>query len=129
MEEPIPPHYMMPKMPAFSGLEDPETHLKAFQAQMLISGGSDAIRCKVLQGTFTRTTLKWFSGLLDGTIQSFQEFSQLFGEQFAANVVKPPRMADLFDVRKREGEPLKEYLNRFCEISVCVHNPQDKMVI
>jgi len=65
----------------------------------------------------------------DGTIQSFQEFSQLFGEKFAANVVKPPRMADLFDVRQREGESLKGYLNRFCEIFVCVQNPQDEMVI
>ena len=38
MEEPIPPHYIMPKMPSFSGLGDPETHLKAFQAQMLVPG-------------------------------------------------------------------------------------------
>jgi len=32
MEEPIPPHSMMPKIPTFSGIEDPETHLRAFQA-------------------------------------------------------------------------------------------------
>lgn len=38
-------------------------------------------------------------------------------------------MADLFDVRQWEGEPLKGYLNHFCEISVCVQNPRDEMVI
>jgi len=120
MEEPIPPHYMTPKMLAFSGLEDLETHLKAFQAHMLNLGGSDAIRYKMLQGTFTRTALKWFSGLLDGTIHSFQEFYQMFGEQFAANIITPPRIADLFDIKQKESEPLKEYLNHFCEVSICL---------
>ena len=38
MEESIPPHFVMPKMPPFSGIEDPETHRKAFQAQMMITG-------------------------------------------------------------------------------------------
>jgi len=107
----------MPEISTFSGIEDLETHLKAFQAQMLISGGLNAIKYKMLQGSFTGMALKWFSGIPNGTINSFREFSQLFGEQFVANMVKPPRMGDLFDVRQKEGEPLKKYLKRFCEIS------------
>ena len=78
---------------------------------MIISGGTDVIRCKMFMGTFTGTTLQWFSGIPDGQITSFSQFSRMFREQFSINKVKPPRLYDLFCVRKREGEPLKDYLN------------------
>jgi len=43
MDKPMPPHYITPKIAFFTGIEDHENHLKAFIAQMIISGGSDAI--------------------------------------------------------------------------------------
>jgi len=43
MDEPMPPHYITPKIAFFTGIEDPENHLMAFNAQMIISGGTDAI--------------------------------------------------------------------------------------
>jgi len=60
VEEIIPPHFIIPKMAPFTGEGDPEAHLKAFRAQMLISGGSDAVRCKMFVGTLSSTALKWF---------------------------------------------------------------------
>jgi len=62
MDEPMPPYYITPKIVFFFGVEDPESHRKAFRAQMIISGGFDAIRYKMHMGTFTGTTLQWFSG-------------------------------------------------------------------
>ena len=53
MEEPISPHFLTPKITLFTGMEDPDSHLKAFRAQMIISSGSDAIQCKMFMGTFT----------------------------------------------------------------------------
>jgi len=32
---------------SFTGVEDPEAHLTAFHTQMMLSGGSDAVYCKV----------------------------------------------------------------------------------
>jgi len=43
MDELVPPHYITPKIAFFTGIEDPENHLTAFNAQMIISGGSDDI--------------------------------------------------------------------------------------
>jgi len=74
----MPPHYITPKIAFFSGVEDPENHLTKFIAQMIISGVSDAIRCKMLMGTFTGTTLQWFRGIPVGHITSFPQFSRLF---------------------------------------------------
>jgi len=106
MDEPVLVHYVAPKI-AFTGVEDPESHLTAFNAQMIISGGSDAMRCKIFMGTFTGTTIQWFSGLPDDHISSFAHFAKLFREQFDTNQVKPPVLYDLFNVPQREGETLK----------------------
>jgi len=42
---------------SFTGVEDPEAHLTAFHTQMMLSGGSDAVYCKVFMSTLSGTTL------------------------------------------------------------------------
>jgi len=74
---------------------------------MLISGGNDAVRCKVFVGTLAGTTLKWFSSLPRSSITSFVAFMPTFVERFGANRVKTPKMADLFDVRQGGDESLR----------------------
>jgi len=60
MNELVSAHYVAPKI-TLTGVEDPESHLTAFNAQMIISGGSDVVRCKMFMGTFTGTTIQWFN--------------------------------------------------------------------
>jgi len=43
MDEPVPPHYITPKITFFTLIEDHENHFTAFNAQMIISGGSNVI--------------------------------------------------------------------------------------
>ena len=40
----------------------------------IIFGETEAIRCKMFMGTFTCTTLQWFSGIPHGQITSFSHF-------------------------------------------------------
>jgi len=54
MGEPIPQNFVIPKITPFTGASDPKSHLKSFQARMLISGGTDAICCKMFIGTMTK---------------------------------------------------------------------------
>jgi len=70
MDAAIPAIYITPKI-TFTGVEDPESHLTVFNAHMIISGGTDAIHCKMFMCTLTGTTLQWFVGLLDGHITFF----------------------------------------------------------
>jgi len=78
----------------------------------MISGGTDAMHCKLFMGTFTGTTLWWFIGLPDGHITSFDQFSTLLREQFIVNRAPPPFPFDLLGVKQKQGEPLKDFLNR-----------------
>jgi len=129
MSEQVPHQYIMPKLPPYTGTSDPEAHLKAFRAQILISGGSDAIKCKVFVGTLAHGALKWFGGIQKGTITSFPVFTRLFIERFAANRAKPPRITYLFDIRQGSNEPLREYINRFCDASTSISNSDEEILV
>ncbi|XP_068476196.1 uncharacterized protein [Phaseolus vulgaris] len=98
---------------SFTGVEDPEQHLTAFNTQMMLSGGSDAVYCKMFMSTLQGTALEWFVSLPTGHITSFQQFSKLFVDQYIVNKAPPKVSYDLFDVRQYQGESLRDYLNRF----------------
>jgi len=128
MDALVSPHYIMPKI-VFTGVEDPENHLSVFNAQMIIYGGKDAIHCKIFMGTFIGTTLQWFSCLLDSHITSFDQFSELFREQFFVNQTKPPISFDLFNVKQRQGKSLKNYLNRFWAFTVKLQTHEEPLMV
>jgi len=53
----------------------------------------------------------------------------MFREHLSVNKVKPPRLYDLFGVRQRGGEPLKDYLNRFYSVTVRLQTHDEDMII
>ena len=57
MEVVVPMNFVTPKI-TFTGTKDPKAHLTAFHAQMMISGGTEAMHCKLLTRTFTGTALR-----------------------------------------------------------------------
>jgi len=77
MEELVSPHYITPKISSFIGVEDLANHLTTFNAQMIISEGTNVICYKMFVSTFTGTTLQWFNWLSDDHITLFA-FSILF---------------------------------------------------
>jgi len=99
MDAVIPAKLVGPKA-TFTGVEDPEAHLTTFHTQMMLVGGSDAVRCKLFMSTLVGTTMDWFISLLDGHVTSFPQLTKLFREQYIANRAPPPVSYDLFDVRK-----------------------------
>jgi len=64
----------------FTGVEDLEAHLTAFHTQMMLSGGSDDVYCKLFISTLAGAALDWFVSLPDGHITSFDQFSMLLRE-------------------------------------------------
>ena len=59
MDAVIPATFVGPKA-TFTGVEDPEAHLTAFHTQMMLVGGSDAVRCKLFMSTLVGTAMDWF---------------------------------------------------------------------
>jgi len=80
MDVVIPTTFVGPKA-TFTVMEDPEAHLTTFHTQMMLIGGSDAVRCKLFMSTLVGTTMHWFISLPDGHVTSFAKLSKLFREQ------------------------------------------------
>jgi len=55
----------------FTGMEDPKAHLTVFHTQMMLVGGSDAVRCKFFMSTLVGTAMDWFISLPDDHVTSF----------------------------------------------------------
>ncbi|XP_068474866.1 uncharacterized protein [Phaseolus vulgaris] len=113
----------------FTGVEDPETYLTTFHTQMMLSGGSDAVYCKLFMSTLSGIALDWFVRLQDGHITSFQQFSKLFMEQYTVNRAPPVVSYDLFDVRQNQGESLRDYLIRFGAQVVRLPSKDEDMLV
>jgi len=113
----------------FAGVEDPKAHLTAFHTQMMLSGGSDVVYCKLFMSTLAGATLEWFVSLLDGHITSFDQFSTLFREQYLVNKAPPPISYDVFDIKQYQGESLKEFLNKFGVQVVRLNTKDEAMTV
>ena len=91
MDVVIPTTFVGPKV-TFTGTEDPEAHLTAFHTQMMLVGGSDAVRCKLFLRTLVGITMDWFISLLDGHATLFPQLTKLFRAQYIANRAPPTHL-------------------------------------
>ena len=128
LETTIPNTFTGPKV-TFTGMEYPEAHLTVFHTQMMLVGGSDAVRCKLFMSTLTGMAMDWFISLPEGHIMSFAQLSRLFREQYLANRAPSPVSYDLFDLKQYQGETLKEYVSRFGAQVVNVGTTDEPMIV
>ncbi|RDX69579.1 hypothetical protein CR513_51294, partial [Mucuna pruriens] len=128
-ETAIPPNFREVVVEPFDGNQDPHAHLQAFLTQIYISGGNDRLNCKLFPGTLRGVAMQWMATLPPRSIQTFKDLASSFLLQFDANKVKRLEVADFFDIRKAEGESLKNYLARFNNATVRVDDPDQKFFV
>ncbi|KAL0445266.1 UNVERIFIED_CONTAM: hypothetical protein Slati_2249300 [Sesamum latifolium] len=97
----------------YDGTTDPQEHLSHFENAALLHRYTNDIKCRVFVTTFARAAQQWFNQLPPAAIGSFQEFRSLFLHQFASSRRHRKIELSLFSIRLKEGESLKEYLQRF----------------
>ena len=73
--------------------------------------------------------MQWFSGLPNGHIISFDQIFELFREQLIVNQAPPPISFDLFGVKHRQGESLKNFLNRFGTFTVKFQTQNEALMV
>jgi len=88
-------------------------HLTTFHTQMMLTGGSDTMYCKMLMSTLSGAALEWFVSLPDEHITNFNQFATLFREQYLVNKAPTRLSYDIFNVKQYQGESMKDCLNRF----------------
>ena len=69
--------------------------------------------CKVFPSSLGPVTMRWFDGLDEGSISSFQELTKAFGARFVTCSRVPYPLDSLLSMMMREGETLKTYSDRY----------------
>ncbi|CAL8991638.1 unnamed protein product, partial [Prunus brigantina] len=87
------------RIPFYTGVEDPLTHLHSFQSAVGCSGLSDEGQCLLFPSSLTEAALNWFYRLEPGTVDSFDELKQIFLNHFMIQTDRLYSVDDLYTIR------------------------------
>ena len=80
---------------------------------MVVHSKNETLMCKVFPSNLGPVAMRWFDGLKESSINSFKEFTRVFGARFV-NYSRVSRPLDsLLSMSMREGETLKTYFYRY----------------
>ncbi|XP_057751854.1 uncharacterized protein LOC130969950 [Arachis stenosperma] len=113
LEVRLPKHFDKPTDMRYDGTQDPLEHLTAFEARMNLEGVGDEVRCRAFPVTLAGPVIRWFNGLLQGSIYEFSDISRAFLAQFTTRIAKAKHSINLLGITQRHGEPTRKYLDRF----------------
>ena len=77
---------------------------------------NEALMCKVFLSNLGPVAMRWFVGLVAGSVISFKELTQAFGSRFITCSRVPQSLDSLLSMSMREGETLKVYSDRYWEM-------------
>ena len=97
----------------YNGRTDPVEHVSHFNQRMDVHSKNKALMCKVFPSSLGPVVMRWFDGLEEGPISSFQELTKAFGAQFVTCSTVPRPLDSLLFIAMREGENLKIDSDRY----------------
>ncbi|XP_062093206.1 uncharacterized protein LOC133798752 [Humulus lupulus] len=111
--EQMPTSFKEPRMTPYEGTTDPKYHLDSFNNVMRLRGVNSRAKCHCFVVTLKGVAYKWFRRLRQGTIKSWQQFSDEFLQQHhgACDYIMPT--TNLANIKQGENESLKDYIHRF----------------
>ena len=109
----LPQQFTQPTFTMYNGRTDPVEHVSHFNQRMDVHLKNKALMCKVFPPSLGPVVMRWFDGLEEGLISSFQELTKAFGARFVTCSTIPRPLDSLLFIAMQEGENLKIYLNRY----------------
>ncbi|KAL0453584.1 UNVERIFIED_CONTAM: hypothetical protein Slati_1336500 [Sesamum latifolium] len=112
MADELPLNWKEPNLPKYDGTTDPQEHLSCFENIALLHRyTASQVPCiREHLHTIGPTVVQ---SIALGFIRSFEEFRSLFLNHFASSKRCQKIILSLFSLQQREGESVKEYLQRF----------------
>nr|GEW01271.1 reverse transcriptase domain-containing protein [Tanacetum cinerariifolium] len=97
----------------YDGSEDPEDHLKIFQAATKMERWAMPTWCHMFNSTLTKNERVWFDDLPQESIDSYDELKKAFLENYLQQkkYIKDP--IKIYNNKKRDGESTEEFVRRY----------------
>ena len=100
----------------YNGRTDPVEHVSQFKQKMIVHSQDEALMCKVFPSSLGPMLMRWFNGLRKNSISSFKKLTQSFCSPFITCSRVPQPLDSLLSMSMREGESIKAYSERYCEM-------------
>ncbi|XP_019179508.1 PREDICTED: uncharacterized protein LOC109174703 [Ipomoea nil] len=126
IREPIPSTFKPPSITRFDGRGDPQEHIMAYQATMMLMGSSEAMMCRAFFSTLIGQAQRWFTSLKGGTVDSFHDLAVKFITHFMRGRKIRKHFTHLTTVKQGVGESLTDFLARWRAEEANVENIDDK---
>ena len=85
--------------------------------------------CKIFLSSLSPMAMRWFNGLKANSIDSFKKLTQSFGARFITCSRVPLPLGSLLSMSIRDGETLKAYSDRYCEMFNEIDGSYDDVAI
>ena len=85
--------------------------------------------CRVFPSSLGPMAMRWFDGLKTNFVSSFKKLTQAFCSQFIKCNRVPQLLDSLLSMSMREGESIKAYSERYCEMFNEIDGDFDEVAI
>ncbi|GAA0171661.1 hypothetical protein LIER_25641 [Lithospermum erythrorhizon] len=109
----VPPTDANAALLQYSGIGDPQDHLKRFLAQMTITTNDMDIYAKVFPNSLTRAALDWYMELLANSIDSYTHTTDAFITKYSTSITNKKDETALMDLQQAPRESLKDFHKRY----------------
>uniref|UniRef100_A0A2N9HBH6 RNA-directed DNA polymerase n=1 Tax=Fagus sylvatica TaxID=28930 RepID=A0A2N9HBH6_FAGSY len=128
-EYPLPAKFKVPQLETFDGFKDPLDYLDSFRTIMRLHGVSDEIMCRTFPTNLRGSARTWFNQLETGSIDTFAQLSRAFIDNFIGGRRSARPANYLLNIRQREGESLRSYVQRFNKEAVQIDEPNEYVAL
>ncbi|GKD32029.1 reverse transcriptase domain-containing protein [Tanacetum coccineum] len=97
----------------YDGSDDPEDHLKNFQADAKVERWSMPTWCHVFNSTLTGSTRVWFDGLPSESVDSYDDLKKAFLANFLQQKKCIKDLVEIHHIKQKEGESTEDFVQRF----------------
>ncbi|GJZ18880.1 reverse transcriptase domain-containing protein [Tanacetum coccineum] len=97
----------------YEGNKDPEDHLGIFLAAAEQEEWSMLVWCKMFHQTLGGAARNWFDDLDPKSVDSFEELSQKFLEEFSQQKRYAKDPIEIHGIKRRQNEGLQAFMDRF----------------
>ena len=87
----LPYHFTQPTFTIYNGRTDPVEHVSHFNQRMTIYSRNKALMCKLFPSSLRPIAMRWFNGLEEGSIGSYEKLTRAFGAKFVtcSRILRP----------------------------------------
>ncbi|KAK1621235.1 hypothetical protein QYE76_026752 [Lolium multiflorum] len=126
----VPKGFKLPEnFKKFDGLQDPEDWLVDYLEMVKLVGGTRATAMQSIQVHLSGAARSWIKKLPPGSIDSWDNFEDIFVRNFRSTCKKPASLEELRACRQKHDESMRKYIQRWNIIKNSAEDISDERAI